>query len=118
MGRLSDHLLAHTGPRAGFGPSDLPVSLREHAPPRASGAKLFLTSREHGFIALEAAGLDGTWHPSCSLTVEQRPSGGVPSSLSGHVSWPSVAADKPPRDSFWAPPLPNAEHLRYHFTPI
>lgn len=81
MGRLSDHLLAHTGPRAGFGPSDLPVSRREHAPPRASEAKVFLTLREHGFIALEAAGLDGTWHPSCAFTAEQSPSGGIASSL-------------------------------------
>lgn len=53
MGRLSDHLLAHTGPTADSGPADLLVSPRQHAPRGALGAKVFLTSRERGFMASE-----------------------------------------------------------------
>lgn len=76
MGRLSDHLLAHTGLTAEFRPSGLLDSLRQHAPLRVMGAKVFLTSRERDSIVLEEEqDLIGLGMPAVPLLVRKVPLG-------------------------------------------
>lgn len=78
MGRLSDHLLAHAGPTAEFWPFE---SLRQYAPLKVMGTKVFLTSRMRLHCLGGGAGLDWTWHACCTLAGEKSPSGGVHSFL-------------------------------------
>lgn len=103
MGRLSDHLLAHTGPTAEFGPFGLPRFSVATCFSESPGSQALI--REHGCIVSEEqealTGL-GSW----TLAGEESCSGGVPSPLLWvHLPCPSASADKPPGSLSWHHPF-------------
>lgn len=94
MGRLSDHLLAHPGPTAEWGPFGLPRFSVSSCFYESPGSQVLVRERSCAVLEEQEA-LPGLG--SRTLTGEESCSGGIPSSLPWiHLPCPSASADKPP----------------------